>query len=147
MSDKKTVAADFTDAERDAMRTRAKELRDEAKQAKNRAAGEADLQAAIEKMPEPDKSFATKIHKIVKENAPELLPKTWYGMPAYATKEGKVVCFFQNASKFGYRYATFGLQEDAHVDEGNMWPIAYAITDLGSTVETKIAELVKKAVS
>ncbi|OGG04855.1 hypothetical protein A2Z33_06145 [Candidatus Gottesmanbacteria bacterium RBG_16_52_11] len=136
----------FTDEERAAMRERARELAAEARSNKNRAQGENDVLAAIAKMPEPDRALAKRLHAIIKATAPALLPKTWYGMPAYANKDGKVVCFFQAASKFKYRYATLGFQEDAHLDDGDMWPSSYALKKLTSTEEAKIAALVKKAV-
>ena len=97
-------------------------------------------------MPEPDRSLAERVHAIVMASAPDLWPKTWYGMPAYA-KDGKLICFFQAASKFKVRYATFGFQPDAKLDDGTMWPIAYALTELTADVEARIAALVKKAVS
>lgn len=98
-------------------------------------------------MSESDKVLANKIHELVKTNAPELFPKTWYGMPAYANKEGKVVCFFQGASKFNYRYATLGFQEDAHLDDGNMWAASFALLKITDVEEKKIVELIKRAVS
>jgi uncharacterized protein YdhG (YjbR/CyaY superfamily) len=148
MTDKKMAKSTgntFSDAERAAMRERALELKAEARASKNKAAGEQILLAAIAKMPEPDRSMAKRIHEIVKATAPDLSPKTWYGMPAYANKDGKVVCFFQAASKFKYRYATLGFQEDAHLDEGSMWPIAYALKELTGAEEARITALVKKA--
>lgn len=129
-----------------AMRERSKELRAEAAAKKNKAAGEALALAAIAKMPEPDRSMAKRIHKIVMTAAPSLWAKTWYGMPAYANVDGKVVCFFQNASKFKYRYSTLGFQEDAKLDDGNVWPTSYALKKLTPADEKKIAALVKKAV-
>jgi uncharacterized protein YdhG (YjbR/CyaY superfamily) len=107
--------------------------------------GDADVLAAIAEMSGSDRAIAERIHEIVKANAPELSPKTWYGMPAYA-KGGKVVCFFQSAQKFKTRYATFGFQHDARLDEGQMWPVAFAVTGLGAAEEAQIAALVKKAV-
>lgn len=136
----------FSEEERVAMKERAKELLAEERASKNRAGGEKDALSAMAKMPEPDRSMAQKFHDIVKTIAPELWPKTWYGMPAYA-KDGKVVCFFQAASKFKYRYSTIGFQEDAKLDEGNMWPTSYALTKLSSLEESKITELVKKAIN
>ncbi|HCR72321.1 MAG TPA: hypothetical protein DIW23_12810 [Anaerolineae bacterium] len=129
------------------MRERAKEMKAEARASKNRDEGEKMIFAAIAKMPEPDRSMAKRIHEIVTKNAPELMPKTWYGMPAYADKDGKVICFFQAASKFSVRYSTFGFQPDAKIDEGNMWAASWAIIKLTSAEESKIASLVKKAVS
>ena len=137
----------FTEEERAAMKERALELKAEERASKNKAAGEKILLAAIAKMPEPDRSMAKRIHEIVKATAPNLFPKTWYGMPAYANKDGKVVCFFQAASKFKYRYATLGFQEDAHLDEGAIWPTSFALMKLTAVEESKIAALVKKAVS
>lgn len=137
----------WSDEEKAAMRERAKEMKAEARASKNREEGEKILLAAIAKMPEPDRSMAKRIHEIVTKNAPELMPKTWYGMPAYADNDGKVICFFQAASKFGVRYATFGFQPDAKIDEGNMWAASWAVIKLTSAEESKIASLVKKAVS
>jgi uncharacterized protein YdhG (YjbR/CyaY superfamily) len=137
----------FTDEEKAAMKERAKELKAEERASKDRAAGESDLLAKIAAMPEPDRSMAKKIHEIVKASAPELMPKTWYGMPAYANKDGKVVCFFTPASKFNVRYATFGFNEDANLDEGNMWATSFALAKITAAEETKIIALVKKAVS
>jgi uncharacterized protein YdhG (YjbR/CyaY superfamily) len=109
--------------------------------------GEKAVLAKIAEMPEPDRSMALRLHEIVKESAPELSPKTWYGMPAYANKDGKVVCFFQSAFRFKVRYATFGFQDEANLDEGNMWPTSFALTKLTDKEEAKIKALVKKAVS
>jgi len=131
----------FTDEERSAMRARAQELM------AGKGDGESAVLAAIAKMPEPDRAMAKRIHAIVRENAPTLSPKTWYGMPAYANKDGKVVCFFQGSSKFKYRYSTLGFNDAANLDEGHLWPIAYALTELTATEEAKIVALVKKAVS
>lgn len=147
MSQKKTAEKGFTDVEKAAMKERAKELKAEARASKNRAQGERDLLAKIAEMPESDRVMAERIHEIVKTNAPDLIPKTWYGMPAYANKDGKVVCFFQGAYKFNTRYATFGFNEDAHLDDGVMWPTAFALKEITPAEEAKIAELVKKAVS
>jgi uncharacterized protein YdhG (YjbR/CyaY superfamily) len=138
----------FTEEERLAMQERAQELKAEARRSSRskKADGESDLLAKIAEMPEPDRTLAERIHAIVKANAPELSPKTWYGMPAYA-KDGKVVCFFQSADKFKSRYATFGFNDTANLDEGAMWPTAFAVKALTPAVEAQIAELVKKAVS
>lgn len=106
---------------------------------------EAEVLAKIAEMANPDRALATRLHAIVKANAPTLIPRLWYGMPAY-TKDGKVICFFQSAEKFKTRYATFGFQHDAKLDEGHMWPVAYALTELNAADEAKIAALVKKAV-
>ena len=136
----------FTDEERDAMKERAKELKAEARASKDRAAGERDVLAKIAEMPKSDRTMAERIHEIVTASAPELSPKTWYGMPAYA-KDGKIVCFFQAAAKFKARYATFGFDQEAHLDEGTMWPTSFALTELTATDEATIAALVKQAVS
>lgn len=131
----------FTAEEREAMRERARE----AKAANSKADGLNDLLAKIAEMPEPDRSLAEGVHAIVMASAPDLFPKTWYGMPAYA-KDGKLICFFQAASKFKVRYATFGFQPDANLDGGTIWPVAYALTELTAEVEEQISALVKKAV-
>lgn len=136
----------WTDDERAAMKERAKEMKAEAKAGRDRAAGEADLLAKIAEMPEHDRQLAEKVHAIVSANAPELMPKTWYGMPAYA-RDGKVVCFFQAADKFQARYATLGFNDTANLDEGAMWATAFALKELTAAEEAKIAALVKKAVS
>ena len=136
----------FTADERAAMKERAKELKAEARANKNRAEGERDLLAKIAEMPEPDQSMAQRLHEIITANAPSLMPKTWYGMPAYANAEGKIICFFQAASKFNVRYATFGFQPDAMLDDGNMWATSFALIKLTAAEEEKIAALVKKAV-
>jgi uncharacterized protein YdhG (YjbR/CyaY superfamily) len=135
----------FTDEERAAMKERAQELKAEAG-GKDRADGERDVLAKIAAMAEPDRAMAERLHAIVKASAPALSPKTWYGMPAYA-KDGKVVCFFQNAQKFKTRYATFGFSDTANLDEGAMWPVAFALKELTAAEEAKIAALVKEAVS
>jgi uncharacterized protein YdhG (YjbR/CyaY superfamily) len=137
----------FTDEEKAAMKERAKELKAEERANKDRAAGESDLLAAIAKMKEPDRSMAKRLHEIVTASAPALMPKTWYGMPAYASADGKVICFFQAAGKFNVRYATFGFQPDANLDEGDMWATSFALMKLTATEEKKISALVKKAVS
>ena len=136
----------FTDEEKAAMKERAKELKTEARANKDRAAGESDLLAKIAEMPEPERIMAKRLHAIITASAPALSPKTWYGMPAYA-KDGKVVCFFQAASKFNTRYATFGFQHDANLDEGEMWPVSFALKALTATEEERISALVKKAAS
>ena len=148
MSPKKDTAKSkvWTDEEKAAMKERAKEMKAEARASKNRDEGEKTLLAAIAKMPEPDRSMAKRIHEIVKTNAPDLMPKTWYGMPAYADADGKVICFFQAASKFSVRYSTLGFQPDAKLDEGNMWAASFALIKLTASEESKIAALVKKAV-
>jgi uncharacterized protein YdhG (YjbR/CyaY superfamily) len=145
---KETKKSDgFTAAEKAAMKERTKELKAEARANKKKVEGEKDLLDKIAEMPEPDHSMALRIHEIVTESVPDLWPKTWYGMPAYANKDGKVVCFFQAASKFNTRYATFGFQHDANLDEGAMWPVSFALKELTATEQAKIKVLVKKAVS
>ena len=123
------------------MRERAKEL----KASKNRAEGERAVLEKIAEMPAPDRVMAERLHAIVTGNAPELAPRTWYGMPAYA-RDGKVVCFFQGSQKFNTRYSTFGFNDTANLDDGSMWPVAFALTKLGASEETRIAELLKKVV-
>jgi uncharacterized protein YdhG (YjbR/CyaY superfamily) len=135
----------FSAEEKAAMKERAKELKAEERASKDRAAGESDLLAKIAEMPEPDRSMAARLHAIVKASAPALSPKTWYGMPAYA-RDDKVVCFFTPASKFNARYATFGFNDSATLDEGDMWPTSFALKELTAAEEKKIAALVKKAV-
>jgi uncharacterized protein YdhG (YjbR/CyaY superfamily) len=137
----------FTDVERAAMKERAQELKAEARATKNKADGESDVLAKIAEMPEPDRAMATRLHAIIKASAPALSPKTWYGMPAYANKDGKIVCFFQSAQKFKSRYATFGFSDAANLDEGAMWPTAFALKELTAAEEARIGALVKKAVS
>jgi uncharacterized protein YdhG (YjbR/CyaY superfamily) len=136
----------FTDEERAAMKARARELKAEARANKAKADGERDVLAKIAELPEPDRAMAERLHAVVKASAPALSPKLWYGMPAYA-KDGKLVCFFKPASKFSSRYATFGFEEAASIDEGAMWPVAFALTELTAADEARIAALVKKAAS
>jgi uncharacterized protein YdhG (YjbR/CyaY superfamily) len=136
----------YTDEEIAAMKARAQELKAEARENKNKTDGERDVLAKIAEMSEPDRGMANRLHTIIKANATSLSPKTWYGMPAYA-KDGKVLCFFQSAQKFKTRYATLGFQQEANLDEGNMWPVAFALKKLTAAEEAKIAALVKKAVS
>jgi uncharacterized protein YdhG (YjbR/CyaY superfamily) len=136
----------FTDEERLAMKARARELKAEERASRTRAEGERDVLAAIDGMPEPDRGMAERLHAIIKASAAALSPKTWYGMPAYA-RDGKVVCFFKPASKFNSRYATFGFEEEANLDEGAMWPTSFALTELTAAEEARIGALVKKAVS
>jgi uncharacterized protein YdhG (YjbR/CyaY superfamily) len=143
---KSTTAKTFTAEERAAMRERAKEVKAEARRGKKEADGESQLLAKIAEMPKTDRALAERLHAIVKASAPELAPKTWYGMPAYA-KEGKVVCFFQSAQKFKSRYATFGFSDQANLDEGAMWPTAFALKELTAAEEARIGALLKKAVS
>lgn len=143
----KKKATRWTDEEKAAMRNRAQELKAEARMSKDKAAGENAVLAAIAKMPEPDCSMSKRLHAIVKASAPGLMPKTWYGMPAYASQDGKVVCFFTPASKFNSRYATFGFNDTAHLDAGDMWATSFALMKLTPAEEAKISALVKKAVS
>ena len=141
-SAKRTTSKGFTAEERAAMKERAQELKAEA----DRADGESALLAKIAEMPKPDRVMAERIHALVKAGAPALSPKTWYGMPAYA-KDGKVVCFFQSAHKFKSRYATFGFNDAANLDEGAMWPTSFVLKELTAADEARIGALVKKAVS
>jgi len=144
---KETKKSDgFTAEEKVAMKERAKELKAEARANKKKEEGEKDIFEKIAEMPEPERSMARRLHEIVTESAPDLWPKTWYGMPAYA-KDGKVICFFQAASKFNVRYATFGFQHDANLDDGDMWPTGFALKKLTTATEAKIKALVKQAVS
>ena len=149
MSPKKTTqkpakpAKGFTAEERAAMKERARELKAEA----TKADWESDLLDKIAEMPEPDRGMAKRLHALVKASAPALTPKTWYGMPAYANADGKIVCFFQAAAKFQARYATFGFNDTANLDDGALWPTSFALKELTPAAEAKIAALVKKAVS
>jgi hypothetical protein len=143
----KAESKGFTADEKAAMKARALELKAEARADKDKAAGEAAVVAAIAAMKEPDRSMAKRLHALIQASAPTLAPKTWYGMPAYANAEGKVVCFFQGAHKFNTRYATLGFQHDAALDDGPMWPVAFALKDLTAAEEARIGALVKKAVS
>jgi uncharacterized protein YdhG (YjbR/CyaY superfamily) len=136
----------FTAEERAAMRARARELKAEERASKNRAIGESDVLAAIAAMPEADRALSERFHAIVTSNAPDLWPKTWYGMPAYA-REGKVVCFFKSADKFKSKYATIGFSDQANLADGVMWPTEFALTELTDAEEARIAALVQKAVS
>lgn len=138
-------SAGWTDEERAAMRERAKEMKAEARANRDKAAGEADVLARFAEMPAPDRAMAERIHAIVKTSAPDLSPRTWYGMPAYANTDGKVVCFFTPASKFKERYATFGFNATANLDDGNMWPTSFALKELTAAEEARIGALVKKA--
>ncbi len=148
MSQKKDAQASegFSADERAAMKARAQELKAEARMNKNREEGEKAVFAAIAEMTEKDRSMAKRLHEIITATAPALMPKTWYGMPAYA-RDGKVVCFFTAASKFNTRYATLGFNEEANLDEGNMWAASFALIKLTPAEEEKIIALVKKAVS
>ena len=138
----------FTDEERAAMKERAQELKAEARRGSrsDKTDGESAVLAKIADMPEPDRGMAERLHEIIRADAPVLSPKTWYGMPAYA-KDGKVVCFFQSAQKFNARYATLGFGDSANLDEGAMWPTAFALKELTATEEARISALGKKAVS
>jgi hypothetical protein len=139
----------FSEGERVAMRERAEELRATRRGGSHtgKANGETELLAKIAAMPEPDRSTCARLHAIIKASAPSLSPKTWYGMPAYANKEGKVVCFFRDAQKFHGRYLTLGFSQEADLDEGAMWPIAFALKELTPADEESIAALVRRAVS
>ncbi|HEY3063045.1 MAG TPA: DUF1801 domain-containing protein [Chloroflexota bacterium] len=152
-SAKRTTATDtsfdgLTSDERAAVKERVKEMKAAARRGPraDKADGESEVLAKIADMQDSDRVMAERLHAVIKASAPALSPKTWYGMPAYA-KDGKVVCFFQSAQKFNTRYATFGFSDEAHLDEGNMWPNAYALTKLTAADEARIAALVKKAVS
>jgi uncharacterized protein YdhG (YjbR/CyaY superfamily) len=138
----------FTDEEKAAMKERAKELKAEASRGPRagKADGESAVLAKIAAMPDSDRALGERIHAVIKANAPDLSPKLWYGMPAYA-KDGKIVCFFQAAAKFNSRYASFGFNDDAKLDEGTMWPTSFALTKLTAADEARIGALVKKAVS
>ena len=143
----KSTTKGFTDEEKAAMKARAQELKAEARANKDKAVGESAALKAIAALKEPDRAMAKRLHEIIKTSAPTLLPKTWYGMPAYANKDGKVVCFFQSAQKFKTRYATFGFSDTAHLDEGDLWPVTFALKKLTAAEEARISALVKKAVS
>lgn len=143
----KSTSKGFTEQERAAMKERSKELKAEARANKSKADGEKDIQAKIAEMPDSERDMAARIHEIIKANAPDLTPKTWYGMPAYANMEGKIVCFFQSASKFEARYSTLGFNDTAHLDDGNMWPTSFALKEITGAVEERIIALVKKALS
>ncbi|MFH1031234.1 MAG: DUF1801 domain-containing protein [Chloroflexota bacterium] len=132
----------FSDEELAAMKERSQELR-----AGKKVIGESAVLAKIAEMKEPDRTMAKRLHALIKASAPGLTPRTWYGMPAYTNKDGKVICYFQSAQKYKVRYSTFGFQDAANLDEGHMWPIAFALTELTAAEEAKIAALVKKAVS
>lgn len=136
----------FTAEEKAAMKERAKELKAEARANKKREEGEKDLFEKIAEMSEPERTMAKRLHQIITTTAPDLMPKTWYGMPAYAL-DGKVVCHFQSASKFNTRYATLGFSDTANLDQGSMWPVAFALKQLTPAEEEQIIALIKKAVS
>ena len=145
---KNKTSGGFTAEERAAMKEHAQELKTAARRGPRaaKADGESDVLAKIAEMPEPDRSLGERLHAIITGSAPALTPRTWYGMPAYA-KDGKIVCFFQPAQKFKTRYATLGFNDPAHLDDGAMWPIAFALTELTAADEARIGALVKKAVS
>lgn len=147
MTDNKKKSTGFSEDERAAMKARQKELRDEVRINKNRAEGERVLLEAINALSGDEHKIATKINEIVMKSAPELMPKTWYGMPAYANKDGKIICFYQSSQKFGSRYGSFGFNDAANIDDGNMWPTTFAIIKLTPKEESIIGDLVKKAVS
>jgi uncharacterized protein YdhG (YjbR/CyaY superfamily) len=138
----------FSEVEQEAARETARERKRQAKRspAEERSEGEAEVKAKIAEMPADDRRIATRIHEIIGADAPAFVPRTFYGMPAYA-RDGKVVCFFQSKAKFKVRYSTFGFQPDAKIDDGEMWPVAFAVTELNPRVEARIKELVKKAAS
>ncbi|KQM59016.1 iron chaperone [Agreia sp. Leaf210] len=138
-------SAGLSKEERDAVKERAKELREEAKAGKNREAGEKAVAKAIAEMPESDAAIAGRIHELVAEHAPQLMPKTWYSQPAYANTDGKVILFVQSAAKFKTRYCTLGFSEDAALDDGQMWPTSFAVTEITPAVEKRIADLILSA--
>ena len=142
----KSTSPIFSDEEKSAMKERAKEQKAAARRGADKADGERDVLAKIAEMPEPDRVMAERLHELITASAPDLSPKTWYGMPAYA-KDGKVVCYFTSADKFKSRYATFGFNDDANLDEGTMWPTSFGLTKLTAADEKRIVALVKKAVS
>jgi uncharacterized protein YdhG (YjbR/CyaY superfamily) len=144
---KRSGSDGFTEAERAAMKARAQELKAQGRSGQKKAENERAVLDAIAEMPDADRSLAERIHALVTENAPELLPKTWYGMPAYANANGKVVCFFKAAAKFDGRYAVLGFEDAATLDEGSMWPVVFAIVEWTPAVEKKIAALVGAAVA
>ena len=142
-----TESGGFTAEERAAMKARAAELRAEGKKGAKKADGLQEVLDKIAEMAPEDRALAERVHMTVTAAAPDLLPKTWYGMPAYANADGKVVVFFQDSGKFNYRYSTLGFQDAANLDDGDLWPVAYALTDWSAVVEKKVADLVKAAVS
>jgi uncharacterized protein YdhG (YjbR/CyaY superfamily) len=148
MSPKKETqkSGGFSAEEKAAMKERAKELKAQERAKNDRMAGEKDVLTKIAEMPEPDRSMAKRLHAIIKDSAPDLMPKTWYGMPAYANKDGKIVCYFTAAAKFNSRYATLGFNDDANLDDGDMWATSFALAKLTDAEEKKIVALVKKAV-
>ena len=144
---KKSGSDGFSEAERAAMKERAKELKAQGRGGQKKADNERGVLDAIAEMPDADRSLAERIHALVTANAPDLLSKTWYGMPAYANEDGKVVCFFKAAAKFEGRYAVLGFEDAATLDEGPMWPVVFAIVEWTPAVEEKVAALVKAAVA
>ena len=146
-NDSNTESGGFTAEERAAMKTRAAELRAEGKKGAKQADGLQSVLDAIAKMAPEDRALAERVHVTVTAAAPELSPKTWYGMPAYANADGKVVVFFQNSGKFNYRYSTLGFQDTANLDDGDLWPVSYALQKWSAAVEKRVIELVKTAVS
>jgi hypothetical protein len=148
MKDTEKKDGGFTAEERAAMQERVREVKAAARRGPRaaKADGERDVLAKIAEMPEPDRAMAERLHHLIKSSAPDLVSRTWYGMPAYA-RDGKVVCFFQGADKFKTRYATFGFNDAANLDDGTMWPTAFALTELTAADEARIGALVKKAVS
>ncbi len=146
MSAKKEAVSDgFSEAERAAIKNRAQELKAQGRSGQKKADNEQAVLDAIAEMPDADRAIAERIHALVSSKAPDLLPKTWYGMPAYANDDGKVVCFFQGASKFDTRYATLGFNDTAKLDNGPMWPVAFAIVEWNPAVEKKVGALIKAA--
>ena len=143
----RTASDGFTPEERAAMKERAAELRAEGRKGAKKAEGLQALLDRVAEMAPEDRELAERVHVVVTRNAPDLLPKTWYGMPAYANADGKVVVFFQDSGKFGYRYSTLGFQDSAHLDDGDLWPVSYALTRWSSVVEKQVVELVRTAVS
>jgi uncharacterized protein YdhG (YjbR/CyaY superfamily) len=143
----KTVPTGFSAEERAAMKEHAAELRAEGKKGAKKADGVQAVLDAIAKMAPEDRALAERVHVAVTTNAPDLAPKTWYGMPAYANEDGKVVVFFQDSGKFNYRYSTLGFQDAANLDDGDLWPVSYAVKDWSTTVEKKVVALVKAAIS
>jgi len=146
-NDATTESGGFTAEERAAMKAHAAELRAEGKESAKKADGLQAVLDSIAQMAPEDRALAERVHMTVTATAPDLSPKTWYGMPAYANTDGKVAVFFQNSGKFNYRYSTLGFQEDAHLDDGDLWPVAYALQKWSAAVEKKVAELVTAAVS
>ena len=142
----KTESDGFSSEERAAMKERAAELRAEGKKGAKKADGLQAVLDRIAQMAPEDRELAERVHVVVTANAPELTPKTWYGMPAYANTDGKIVIFFQDAGKFSYRYSTLGFQDTAHLDDGDLWPVSYALRQWSPTVEKRVVELVKAAI-